>query len=325
MVTKSCLENENVCVIDCDPQMNTTYSLLVKNNIDFEPYYNLFFFKTQTFVDKNEIKEISDLYNLLQCGARLDLGIEWDQKFKPHKIKIFDKEITLVSSHPMMMEYEQNLALEFNQNFRTYTNTIKIGRFFQWLKDKKYTRVFVDLSPSSSFFNQHIIAQTQYLILPCSADLYSNYAVKTVSLWLKTWAEKYKVQNIWKNPGIKCVVYNRYKVGTKEIIGIKTTNGHCRHIKKLQESLKDIGNPPLIMIRDILSIMAKMQDTNSTVFDFIAKGYEGEVLDNIKIEILKLWNIIEDIELNEVIDPTQSRNMISESENENEGNEMSDS
>jgi len=215
----------------------------------------------------------------------------------------------------MLNEYEQFLSNEINSRFQTTDFLTRFRRFCSYMIYRfDFDIIFVDLNPSSSFLNQNIIVQSDNLILPCSADEYAYYAIRTFGLWLNTWLVRYRP--IVKNPKLLTIIYNKYKINVERVtLNNKRyfcSQAHVGYINRLINpdgaidhflSLPNVNlliNPginyrQIPLIRDGLSTMAKMQSLNRTCYDLIDGNYhynDGLTIKKMIIEYDILWNKI---------------------------------
>jgi cellulose biosynthesis protein BcsQ len=210
--------------------------------------------------------------------------------------------IRLLASHPMFGEIETHLANEINSNFTEPDRSFRFRLLVNYLIEK-YTLdlVLVDLSPSSSFLNQNIVLSSDYIILPCAADEYAYYSIKTIGLWLRAWHDRHAALQM--TPKVLTVVYNKYKrfthhrdqsmslVTMEDQRTFHTSEAHKSYIMRLIDpnhgAIHDlVTNNPIFVLPNIsylniplicdgLSTSSKLSSFRRTAYDVFTPLYHN--------------------------------------------------
>jgi len=353
MAIKAVQESKHVLVIDCDPQLNSTSFFFQYcryeepqglNNIDFDVYYhNLVEYHTKmqsnpiNNLEQQTIREAyqhrhTNIWDILREVDPTKGIIQSFQSYEKTGIGVPIKTngpgtLRLLGSHPMLNEMETYLAREINDQYNMRDYSLRFSTLVNFLIEKyALDLVFVDLSPSSSFLNQNIIMLSNYIILPCSADEFAYYSIRTIGMWLQSWAKRHARLNFI--PKVLTVVYNKYKRqgenGEKVQVGDQvyyTSQAHAAYIRRLVHNeegamanltkieqfqpfiLEYINYQDFPLLCDGLSTMSKLSYLRRTCYDqYINIGpnndrryhqSDRETCDKLRKEYDRLWNKIE--------------------------------
>lgn len=326
MVVKAIQDNKKILIIDGDPQMNTTHFLLEKYDPNiFDYLYNSFLCnylvikkeeKLRTELEKSHVEKYNtsirskNLFDLLHdfdpTNANLECN-DLDIDNIGYDIKILENNdtlIKLITAHPMLNDIEQYFVKEMLDIRAPKPYTRKFQFLCNYLTNKyEFDMIFVDLNPSSSYLNQNLIMQSDFLILPCVADAYSYHAIKTIGIRLKFWLES-NPSNL--SPKILCTVYNKYKTGSQDNPIVMNdseyypTSAHKDYINKFKKTIKemkenveyselflDIDYDNFPLIKDSLTPFAKMQSNFETCYNSKIKDTK---IESLKFEYNVLWN-----------------------------------
>ncbi|MCL4419917.1 ParA family protein [Patescibacteria group bacterium] len=230
-------ESKRVLVIDCDPQMNASHFLSRWHgpHFQFDKFYNQMVehhrlrkkplhelsVQERKWLDDHPELKGRNIYDILKDGfqpGRTDDECLSEFSRLGYNISRVgnNKGISLIASHPMLIEFEENIGDEDRRGSRAPDYSTRLRRFCEYMLHKRaYDVVFLDLSPSSSFLNQIAIVLSDLLIMPCSADEFAQYSIRTLGMWLETWHTRHRtLLEFRRHEGVKLltVVYNRYKV-----------------------------------------------------------------------------------------------------------------
>jgi len=325
MAVRAVQQQKRVLVIDCDPKMNATQFLSQYRgaHFSFEDTYNSMIEHYLVSAKRlhqrsNEEQSVLANYNLvsnnvydLLTHVDPDIGFFASMDTHPHiGFKIIaqhGEELTLLASHPMIIEYERLICNEAGIQFQQSDFSTRLRRLCDYMISRRgYDVIFVDMSPCSSYFNQLTLIQCDYIVFPCSAD---EYAIQTLSLWLPVWKERY--QEIAGTPKLLSIVYNKYKAyRTDGGTGHGTTQTHTTYFNKLVgrggvieklcslPAFKDFLIPgrdytEVPFIGDGLAAMTRLQQEHKTCYDTpLGCSSDAATIKKLRTELDVLWNSI---------------------------------
>mmetsp|Transcript_5900 Transcript_5900/g.14098 ORF Transcript_5900/g.14098 Transcript_5900/m.14098 type:complete len:892 (-) Transcript_5900:2540-5215(-) len=218
-------QSKRVMLLDCDPQMNTTQFMAKyaptsafpssgavasgEGTFSFEDVYN-----GLVQSDERSFLENRNILSLLQAPSmkKGEGYLEYLESMETIGYPITLQEssgIALITSHPLLVRLEELLGDEVGRQFQQTLYTRRLRNVCDYLlRARGYDVVLVDLSPSTSFFNQLMLVQSDYVVMPCTHDAFAQYAIRTMVRWLSFWKEQVRGE-LQVDPRILSVVYQQ--------------------------------------------------------------------------------------------------------------------
>lgn len=188
-------KNNNVLVVDADPQCNLS-SLILGD--DFEKYY---------LEDATKEQNIKD-------------GVQVAFSGKPSPIQAVDcfsppraSSLYLLAGHANLSEYDA--ALTFAQTSNNAITTLQNlpGAFSELMKltEEKYSidYTLIDLNPGLSAINQNLFLSSHAFIVPTNPDPFSVMAINTLTNILPKWVS-------WKKNAVQLFADSAYPLSEGE-------------------------------------------------------------------------------------------------------------
>lgn len=232
--------NYNIVILDCDTQLNTTFKLLSRNNIQINGnLINQFIAQSNNIQNKVLIDQINrdTLYNYIGTG---NFNITHQDLLTVNNT---NNKIKFILGSPILYNLELQLtnAINMIQNVPGLANIPTA--FYNLLNQIKnlYNNnviILVDMSPNSGIFNQNILLSCDYFILPVNPDHNSMIGIELLSHHITQWRQTHNYLN--HNVKFLFSIFNRYKYHHG---GLSNTSLNYRnYLETIITNFNQIGN-----------------------------------------------------------------------------------
>lgn len=178
-----------ICVVDADPQCNST----------------------QYFFNDDEIDEIYDNENSFTIQSIIDPlveGVGYAPEIKMKKSINF--KVDVIPGDPHLAITEDLLARDWGDVKAGEIRGIRTNLVFANLLERlqEYDLVLFDVGPSLGAINRSILLSTDFFVSPMSIDIFSLKAFENIAEWVSNWKREWKrgidnIKNQDKLPNIK--------------------------------------------------------------------------------------------------------------------------
>jgi len=186
--------------------------------------------------------------------------------------------------------------------FTTLLNNIK--RYYN--NNNENVIILVDMSPSASVFNQHILLSSDYFMIPCTPDDNSVISLGLLFHYMDNWRNTHNYLNVNHNVKFLFTIYNRYKVSAGGIsnacltlrnsIVQKTQNFVQNH----QQFVLNLNNNIiLISIQNSMRFAEICSDENISIFELTNKhcsnhntGMDFTKVNSVQNEYINIYTIL---------------------------------
>jgi cellulose biosynthesis protein BcsQ len=261
---------KKVCVIDADPQCNTT----------------------QYFFNEDKLSDIYELngFTINQVVEPLTLGEGFTSQIPLTKSRSFGVDV--LPGDPNLALSEDFLAQDWGAAKSGEIRGIKTNLFFSELLGKlsHYDYVFIDVSPSLGAINRSILLTADYFVSPMSIDIFSLKAFNNIAKWIAEWREDWtrgleNVRDKKKLPNLKHGQAAFIGYVTQQYLAKRDASGERRGVKAYETIRSEIdkvitkcgldkgipGKPYEIgTVPNLFSLVPMSQSCNKPVFELKA-------------------------------------------------------
>ncbi|GAB2022971.1 AAA family ATPase [Pseudolactococcus yaeyamensis] len=174
---------KKVLVMDLDPQANITQLTFGEDELD-----DIFQSGSNNIV--NIIDPLND-----EVSTKISNISNNIRRSKDKEKKIHNFGYDIIPSHPTLSRFEETLS-----NAWTDMRAIKKGGIIRtnWLlqllreaEELNYDYVFIDVGPSLGALNRSILLNTEFLVTPMGADIFSVLGAENISEWVSLFRKQY--------------------------------------------------------------------------------------------------------------------------------------
>ncbi|WP_343713358.1 AAA family ATPase [Inquilinus sp.] len=263
--------NKSICVVDADPQCNSTQYLFDNNILD-------------------EIYDNEDSFTIYKVIEPLSTGEGYSREITTRRSKRF--KVDVIPGDPSLALTEDLLARDWGDARAGEVRGIRTNLVFSDLLSRlvDYDFVFFDVSPSLGAINRSIMLSSDYFVSPVSLDIFSLKAFENIAEWINGWWNDWQngISNVKAKGKIPDLRYSKPDfIGyvTQQYLAKKDNNGQKRAVQayekirkqidgiidknKLSESLAsneyEIGTVP-----NLFSLVPMSQSNNAPIFELNA-------------------------------------------------------
>lgn len=276
-------KNLKICVVDADPQCNSTQYFFDEAIIE-EIYGNKASFTIQSIIDP------------------LVEGTGYQDKISTRRAHSFGVDV--IPGDPRLAITEDLLAKDWGEakagEIRGIRTSLVFSQLLSMLKD--YDLVLFDVGPSLGAINRAILLSTDFYVSPMSIDIFSLRAFENIAEWIENWRTEWKrgIENV-RDPtrvpehqadGAKFVGYVSQQYLAKSVRGTRRPVSAYEHIRKqideiIEASIQESETPErpfeIGTVQNLFSLVPMSQSNNKPVFRLQAKdGVVGSHFQKVK-------------------------------------------
>lgn len=272
-----------ICVIDADPQCNSTQYFFDETIID-EIYSDKKSFTIQSIIDP------------------LVEGTGYQDNISVRRARNFGVDV--IPGDPRLAITEDLLAKDWGEakagEIRGIRTSLVFSQLLNMLKD--YDLVLFDVGPSLGAINRAILLSADFYVSPMSIDIFSLRAFENIAEWIENWRAEWKrgVENVrdqtrvpeHKAEGAKFVGYVSQQYLAKSVRGTRQPVGAYENIRKqidqiIEENIHDNDTPErpfeIGTVQNLFSLVPMSQSNNKPVFRLQSKdGVVGSHFQKVK-------------------------------------------
>ncbi len=276
-------KNLKICVVDADPQCNSTQYFFDEDTVE------------QIYADKSSFTIQSIIDPLVE-------GTGYQEKISTKRAHAFGVDV--IPGDPRLAITEDLLAKDWGDakagEIRGIRTSLVFSQLLNLLDD--YDLVLFDVGPSLGAINRAILLSADYYVSPMSIDIFSLRAFENIAEWIENWRTEWKrgIENVrdqtrvpeHKADGAKFVGYVSQQYLAKSVRGTRRPVSAYENIRKqiddiIKLNIQDDDSPnrpfEIGTVQNLFSLVPMSQSNNKPVFRLQAKdGVVGAHFQKVK-------------------------------------------
>lgn len=272
-----------ICVIDADPQCNST----------------------QYFFDEETVEKIYSDKQSFTIQSIIDPLVEgtgYQEKISTRRASNFGVDV--IPGDPRLAITEDLLAKDWGDAKAGEIRGIRTSLVFSQLLNMldNYDLVLFDVGPSLGAINRAILLSADFYVSPMSIDIFSLRAFENIAEWIENWRTEWKrgIENVrdktripdHKSDGATFVGYVSQQYLAKKAHGLRRPVGAYEHIRRqidkiIEQNIRNEDRPnrpfEIGTVQNLFSLVPMSQSNNKPVFRLLAKdGVVGAHFQKVK-------------------------------------------